>query len=187
MNATRPSHLRILVGFLLLGLAACLQAEGERSLCVGQETPSFMLPDLQNKYVALRDLAGAKAKQPTPVIVNFWATYCVPCRKEMPHLLEAAKDYGDKVRLILIAMDQITERPKVEALARQQGFAEAVLLDPYQNTARNYGVDRIPLTFVIDPAGKLVGMVPFSDDATAFGAALRQAVDKALAAPPTAR
>ena len=98
-----------------------------------------MLLNLDNRYVSLRDLVGDRAKTPEPVIANFWATWCAPCRKELPHLLETTAGYGDKVRVLLIAENKMSEREQVAAFAREQGLATKVLLDPYQKTAEKYG------------------------------------------------
>lgn len=166
---------------LLTGPAGTrVQAEPGPGPGVGQDAPSFMLLNLDNRYVSLRDLVGDRAKTPAPVIANFWATWCAPCRKELPHLLETTAGYGDKVRVLLIAENKMSEREQVAAFAREQGLATKVLLDPYQKTAEKYGVTKIPVTFVIDPTGKLVATIYPGDDPSLFKKTLQKAVNSAL-------
>ena len=89
-----------------------LQAEESAkvdSLRVGCEAPVFSLPDAENNYVFLRDLCGKKLRKPwikkekQVVVLSFFATWCAPCQKEIPYLMQIQEQYkSQKVKVFLI-------------------------------------------------------------------------------------
>lgn len=116
-----------------------------------------MLRDLDNRFVSLRDYCGElrqpwKNKQPYIVIFSFWATYCKPCKKEIPELEKIAADYPEDVRLLLASIDHTGKR-KVFPHVKDCGYQSTVLIDNYQRTAKKYGVKSVPALFVIDKKG----------------------------------
>lgn len=117
-----------------------------------QEAPSsFMLiQESTGEPVFFKEYTKKK-----PLIVNFWATYCVPCKKEMPEIQELAKEAGD-VQLIFISIDSSSEKEKVRAFLLEAGISETVLLDVYQVAAKAYLPSlEVPATFLIGSDGKI--------------------------------
>lgn len=126
---------------------------------VGKQAPSFSLPRLADgAQVQLSDLTGK------PMVVNFWATWCVPCAQEHPNLVEAARRWGDDVQFVGIVYQDKNEA--VEAwLDRHGGRAYPTLIDVNAKAAIAYGVYGVPETYFIGPDGvildKHVGPIPW--------------------------
>ncbi len=108
---------------------------------------NFTLKDLKGKKVTLSELKGKI------VLVNFWATWCPPCRKEMPDL-DAIDDHFKSQMVVLSITDE--EFSKVGMYISQTRYRPTVLLDPDRKTAELFHVDGIPQSFVFDRDGKLV-------------------------------
>ena len=88
-----------------------------------------------------------------PLIINFWATYCIPCKKEMPELQELAKE-SPNVQLIFINIDSAKERDKIKSFLSEANITETVLLDIYQVAAKAYLPSlEVPATFLIGSDG----------------------------------
>jgi peroxiredoxin len=108
----------------------------------------FTLADLNGKRWTLKDLRGSV------VLVNFWATWCPPCRKEMPDLDVLYQQFKSEGLVILAISDE--EAATVKAfIAGQQKVSYPVLLDPGRRVNGLFRVDGIPKTFVYDRSGKL--------------------------------
>jgi cytochrome c biogenesis protein CcmG/thiol:disulfide interchange protein DsbE len=125
----------------------------------GKEAPSFSLPTLSGNRESLTIWCGPKLSKPfvnsvpQVVILSFWATYCVPCQKEIPELTKyAEKHTADKVKVFLINIDQ-EGAPKVEPFVKEKAYTLPVLLDPYRKTAERFGVRTLPALIVIGPDG----------------------------------
>jgi peroxiredoxin len=108
---------------------------------------NFTLTDLTGKTWTLRDLKGKV------VLVNFWATWCPPCRKEMPDLDGLYKEFGDKGLVILAISDE--ERGTVESYLNEHKVNYPILLDPGRKVTDQFIVHGIPKTFVYNRAGHL--------------------------------
>lgn len=136
---------------------------------LGQQAPNFTLVNLQGKKVSLADYRG-KA-----VVVDFWATWCGPCRMEIPWLVELNKKYASQGLTVLgVATDTIDsdtgEKNPQSAIAKfaQQHSMDYPILLADMKVANQYGgIDSIPTTFFIDRSGKVVastvGLAPRSD------------------------
>jgi len=110
--------------------------------------PAFTLTDLDGKSVSLGEFRGKV------VVLDFWATWCPPCRREIPDFIDLQKEYGSRgVQIVGIALD---EPDKVEAFARQNGMNYPVLLGSDEISMRYGGIEGIPTTFIIDKSGKIV-------------------------------
>jgi peroxiredoxin len=107
----------------------------------------FTLTDLDGKSWTLRQLAGKI------VVVNFWATWCPPCRKEMPDLDAIYKDFRSKGLVILAIGDE--DRAKVVSFLAEHKVSYPVLLDPGRRVNDRFVVRGIPKTFVYDRSGRL--------------------------------
>ncbi|HID38145.1 MAG TPA: redoxin domain-containing protein [Calditrichaeota bacterium] len=113
------------------------------------EAPDFTLPDLDGNDITLSDFRGQI------VFVNFWATWCGPCRMEIPHFIELIDKYGDDFVVLGVALDP-REFDKVPGFAKKLGINYPVVYDK-KGVSRMYGgIQSIPTTFVVNREGKVV-------------------------------
>ncbi len=115
---------------------------------VGKPAPAFKLTALDGRKVALADLKGK------PVLINFWATWCAPCKLEMPWFAEFQKQYAAQ-GLTILGIDQDPEsgKDKIAATASRYGVNYPVLL-PTDEIAPAYGgIDVLPTSFYVDRNG----------------------------------
>ena len=113
-----------------------------------RQEADFTLSDLQGKSWKLRSLKGKV------VLVNFWATWCPPCRKEMPDLDALYKHFRKQGLVILAISDE--DAGKVKPFITEEGISYPVLLDPGRKVSTLFNVNGIPKTFIYDRSGKLV-------------------------------
>ena len=113
-----------------------------------RQDADFTLLDLSGKPWHLRDLKGKV------ILVNFWATWCPPCRKEMPDLQALYDKYKDQGFLVLSISDE--EAAKVSPFIAERKISYPVLLDPGRKVNDAFVVEGIPKSFVYDREGKLV-------------------------------
>src|ERR1700685_2228701 len=113
-----------------------------------RELPEFTLKDLSGKTWTFSRLRGRV------VLVNFWATWCPPCRKEMPDLETLYQRFGPKGFVVLGISDE--EIAKVDPFIREHKVSFPVLLDPGRKVNEMFVVEGIPKSFVYDREGKLV-------------------------------
>lgn len=113
-----------------------------------RQNADFTLADLSGKSWHLHDLKGKV------VLVNFWATWCPPCRKEMPDLQALYDKYKDQGFLVLSISDE--EAAKVSPFIAERKISYPVLLDPGRKVNDAFIVEGIPKSFVYDRDGKLV-------------------------------
>ena len=113
-----------------------------------RENANFTLTDLNGKSWTLKDLRGKV------VLLNFWATWCPPCRKEMPDLEALYRRLKPQGFVILGISDE--EAAKIEPFINQQGITYPVLLDPGRKVNELFQIQGIPKTFVYDREGKIV-------------------------------
>jgi len=113
---------------------------------VGRPAPDFALPTAKGQTVRLSDYRGQV------VLVNLWATWCPPCRMELPELVAAFNRYRDRGFTIL-AVNQGEGRDEVQAFAGEYGMAFPVLLDPEGRVLSLYPTRGIPASFLIDRQG----------------------------------
>lgn len=133
-------------------LERSLQRESEQPALVNKLAPDFSGTTLDGRTVSLGDFRGQKK-----VVVTFWASWCGPCRMEMPGLVKFYQDNHNAASDFEILAVSIDEDPKdASAFAIAQKLNFAVLLDPRQKMASTYEVEGIPTMFVIDKEGKIV-------------------------------
>ena len=127
----------------------------ERAVILSAGQGSRLLPLTEDLPKCLLDLEGRSMKVPAPgraAIVNFWATWCPPCRAEMPLLQQLTELYGDKFQLQLV---NFKERPAtIQRYMRDSAWNMPVLLDPQGEGAAAWGVKRYPTTVGFDVQGK---------------------------------
>ena len=136
---------------------------------VGAVAPDFTLPDTGGHNVHLRELQGKV------IIVDFWATWCPPCRAIMPHLQKMYRD-GEKRGLVVLGLDVGEDANTVEKFAREQSYTFPLLIGAEPDIAARYFVEAYPSTFVIDRLGHIV----YRDLGGGDPAKLQAAVENAL-------
>lgn len=117
------------------------------SVLEGREAPAFTLTDLEGRTWSLEALEGR------PVVLNFWATWCAPCKVEHPLLLDSARRHPEVQFLGIVYGDE--EAPVRRYLA-SAGSAYPILLDENNRTAIDFGVGGVPETFFVDRRGVIV-------------------------------
>lgn len=118
------------------------------------QLPQVTLKDINGKPVRLDTLSnGGK-----PIIIDFFATWCKPCNRELSAISEVYDDWQMEtgVRLIAVSIDQAHHINKVKPLVDQLGWPYEVLLDPNSELKQALGVQLIPYTLIVDGKGKIV-------------------------------
>lgn len=138
-------HLFTTLLFILPLLSAIAQNE--------KDLPSLVLKDLDGKEVNIRDVV----KEGRITIIDFWATWCTPCKKELENLNELLEDWSDKykVDLIGITIDNATNAVKVKPYVNGKGWEFPVLLDVNSDSKRSFNFSNIPFTVIIDQNKKV--------------------------------
>lgn len=126
-------------------------SDGQGESAAGQRAPDFALKDLDGRTVRLSDHAGKV------VLINFWATWCVPCAAELPHLESLYQTYRDQGLVILaISMDGPESVAAVAPQARQYGLTFPVLLDQETHVVGIYNPKRTaPFTAIVGRDGAI--------------------------------
>lgn len=142
----------VAVGYYLLGKGDSKARTDSRPMLPPNEltgvAPAFTLTDLDGKPVSLADFRGKV------VVLNFWATWCPPCKREIPDFIELQTAYGLRgVQIVGIALD---EPEKVREFALENGMNYPVLLGSDDISMKYGGIEGIPTTFIIDKSGKIV-------------------------------
>jgi cytochrome c biogenesis protein CcmG/thiol:disulfide interchange protein DsbE len=127
----------------LVVATACAPATVAR---VGSPAPDFTLPSVDGPPVRLADLKGR------PVFVNFWATWCAPCREEMPAMQALYERYRDQ-GLVLLAVNMEEDEARVRRWIEQGGYTFTFLLDSDGQLVKRYNVNAAPTSYFIDRDG----------------------------------
>ncbi len=135
-------------------ILAALLALGGAAVAAEEIAPDFTLPDLKGEDVTLSD-----ALADGPVVLDFWATWCKPCRKAMPKLRDLAREFADDgVTVLAVSIDDPRSRAKVASTARSLGLESPVLLDGDKTVASLYRVHSVPTTILIDRDGTVASV-----------------------------
>ena len=124
------------------------------ALSFGQEKnlPQVNLKDMKNKTQSLSKLVKGKV-----TLINFWATYCVHCRKEMKHLNRISKTYADQnVQVIGISIDDSRTVGRVKSMVKSQKLEYTILLDTEQKLYKNFNTSAMPFSLLINADGKIL-------------------------------
>jgi peroxiredoxin len=160
---------------LLLLIQACTpssqamqgdQQEAAVGINVGEIAPDFTLLDLDGNEVGLSEFRGEV------VFVNFWATWCPPCRAEMPDIESLYQEYKDK-GVVVIGIDIGESEATVRQFVQQGGYSWTFVLDSTGAVAANYNIRAIPTSFFIDREGVI--------QAVNIGAMTKQGMEARLA------
>lgn len=115
----------------------------------GKKAPEFTLKDVNGRNVSIASLRGQV------VLINFWATWCPPCRAEMPSMNRLYREYKGK-GLEILAISTDNSASKVKDYISKNSLAFQVLMDDNIKVARQYKVFSLPTTFLIDRNGIIV-------------------------------
>ncbi|MFA9376488.1 MAG: TlpA family protein disulfide reductase [Lachnotalea sp.] len=114
-----------------------------------EKAQDFQLVDLQGNKVSLSDYKGKK------VFLNFWATWCPPCKAEMPEIEKIYQETKDS-DLVILAVEIGEPQEDVKTFVDNNNYNFKVLLDFDQSVATSYGISSIPTSFFIDEAGNII-------------------------------
>ena len=133
------------VGFAALGLVL--------GLPVGNQAPNLELHDLKGVHHKLEEYRGK------PVVLNFWATWCVPCATEMPLLNEMQQRYQGRALFIAASVDDDDLKPAIKAFVKKHGGgALTIMLGGELDNLNDFGLEQVmPGTVFIDRDGNIVG------------------------------
>ena len=144
--------LMLAIGLLIPGCSSQSKPAGSaQGPQVGKLAPDFQLPSLNGQSVSLSDFRGK------PVLLNFWATWCGPCRFEMPFIQGIYEEWSDK-GLVVLAINTGESSSKVRGFLQSHSLSFPVLLDTNQDVALKYNIRAIPTTFFIDKDGIIQGI-----------------------------
>jgi len=119
--------------------------------------PDFTLEDLSRKSVSLRNVRGKV------VFLNFWATWCVPCREEMPAMERLHRELKGE-GLEVIAVNYRETEKEIAPFLKELGLTFTALLDPDGRVSEEYGVWSLPLSYFVNRKGEFVGKAIGSRD-----------------------
>jgi thiol-disulfide isomerase/thioredoxin len=155
MISFRQINVVIVVFLTVFFLTSCNDSsqqsrQVQQSGLIGKAAPALTLTDMQGRSVSLSQFKGQV------VILNFWATWCPPCREEMPSMEKLYRDYKDKGLVMLAVNVEENGKQAVSGFLQQRPYSFPILLDS-ENVAQNtFGVFRFPESFIIDRNGIIV-------------------------------
>jgi len=144
------------------------------TVAAGKLAADFQLHTLDGTAVSLSSLRGKV------VFLNVWATWCAPCREEMPSIETLYEEFSKDRDFVVLAVSQDSEgRNMVDSYVRKNGFKFPVLLDPQNKVGDAYDVSGIPETFIIDRTGRIVAhhVGPYDWAQPEMRDALRELID----------
>jgi thiol-disulfide isomerase/thioredoxin len=161
---------KILLSLFVSVLIIISLSQATFAIEVGSPVSDFELADLNGKSVKLSDYKGKT------VVINFWATWCPPCKKEMPDFDLLDKELKKSNQAVLLAVNMTDgkrdTKSKVESFIMENNYGMRVLLDTEGKAAKLYDIKWLPTTVVVDPKGKLHWQI--------FGETTKEAVLKAI-------
>ncbi len=151
--AVRRRLIVILGGLAILVFAfgmVWLQSSKYEPLVVGMTAPNFSLPDLQGKTQRLTDYRGKV------VFLNFWATWCKPCKEEMPSMQVLWDNLKNQDFMMLaVSMDRVTTTKDIPSFVETLKLSFPILTDSWGQTDKRYKLMGVPETYIIDQNGVL--------------------------------
>lgn len=152
MPLRQAPQVAVLMFLVLAGTAAAQATDVQPA--VGHRAPDFTLRDSHGKPVQLSRVVGERA-----VLLNFWATWCPPCREEMPTMERAYRDYKARgFEILAVSMDAGSEAAvtaRVNEFMAELKLTFPAVLDPKGDVVRAYRLRGLPTTFLIDRKGMI--------------------------------
>ncbi|WP_314001391.1 TlpA disulfide reductase family protein [uncultured Paenibacillus sp.] len=153
-------HLRkqllLLIAVGVLVVAAILQPNSinkEKTARIGFQAPEFELKALDGGSYSLASLNGK------PVLINFWASWCNPCRLEAPELVRLYAKYKGQIEVYAVNLTSDDTVKGAAAFAEEFGFTFPVLLDEKGTASKSYKIKSIPTTYFVDGNGQILDVV----------------------------
>lgn len=136
---------------LTVSAAASLALAHSIAHAAGEQAPGFTLRDINNKEVSLSDYKGKV------VLVNFWATWCGPCKVEMPHLDKMDAEFESQgFEVLSISTDDARAASQVKPFIKKNGYQFTVLLDKTTSVVSKYNPAKtLPYTAIVDREGRI--------------------------------
>jgi cytochrome c biogenesis protein CcmG/thiol:disulfide interchange protein DsbE len=155
-------------------VASTACAPPDRPAGVGMSAPDVSALTLEGDTVLLSSFRGE------PILLNLWATWCLPCRREAPYLQELAESLGGEgLRVVGLSLDRAGFEPEIRDFVEEFGVSYTVLRDPDMVSMDRYPVAGLPATFLVDREGTIRHAVagPVAEGNRAFEAALREILE----------
>ncbi len=121
------------------------------SLFALQVLPNFTLEDANGKKVKSSELVGQ-----APVLIDFWATFCSPCMKELPELSKLQTKYDTLINVVCISVDKPRAVAKAKAIVKSKKFSFTTLFDCNKEVQNLFNIKSIPRTIIFDKNGNMV-------------------------------
>lgn len=131
--------------FLILALVAV-----SAWLMAADIMPDFRLPNMDGKNVSLESLLGKG-----PVLIDFWADFCAPCKTAMPYLDELAQKYED-LTVVMVSIDAPKTQMRAKSYLKSKNYKFVSLFDADKTLAKKLNVGTPPHSFILNPAGEIV-------------------------------
>ncbi|WP_336788301.1 TlpA family protein disulfide reductase [Paenibacillus sp. MMO-177] len=148
-------QLLLLIVVAVLVILAIMQPNGsnkEKTAKVGFQAPEFELRGFNDASYSLSQIKGK------PVLINFWASWCVPCRKEAPEFVRLYNKYKDKVEFYAVNATSDDTIEGAVSFVQQYQLQFPVLLDEKGNVSKLYNVRSYPTTYFVDGKGAIVSI-----------------------------
>jgi cytochrome c biogenesis protein CcmG/thiol:disulfide interchange protein DsbE len=151
-----PASRRLTIVLMAAGILALvfsvvwMQSAKYEPLTVGKQAPDFTLPDLNDREVRLSDYRGKV------VFLNFWATWCKPCREEMPSMEVLYRNFEkDGLVILAVSIDRVTTKKDIPPFVKSLNLTFPILIDSWGQTDKRYKLMGVPETYIIDQQGVL--------------------------------
>jgi cytochrome c biogenesis protein CcmG, thiol:disulfide interchange protein DsbE len=144
-----PPLLALLLPALLLGTAGCgAEPDRFRPPAIGDPAPAYGAPTLDGDTITLAQLRGS------PIMLNIWATWCPPCRDEMPGLQELHERYGERgLRVVGVSIDSRGSEGEIRQFLQDHGITFTILHDIAEDISQRFRASGVPQTWLIDRRG----------------------------------
>ena len=144
--------------FNILALLILFSVSATAQVKEGENAPNFTLKNLDGKEISLNQFRGKH------VLINFWATWCGPCKIEMPSLEALYERFKDRNFVLLAISNDMFGANIVKPFVKVHNNNFPVLLDQRLKVSNAFGVVSLPTTFMIDPQGKIIGALFGAED-----------------------
>lgn len=156
---------------LAFSLAILRSVRAESPLIPGAPAPAFRLQAADGSWVALEDLRG------NLVLLNFWATWCAPCRREIPDLIRISKEFGPRgVRILGVSVDESGWRAVRPFVAQYRIPYPVLLADRDAKQRYRSGIETLPYTLLLDREGRVLSSFNTALDEARFRTLLTAAL-----------
>lgn len=146
----RGARLAVLAA-AVVAWGACSRSDAMRPLAAGDAAPAYGARSLDGDSVSLTQLRG------NAVLLNIWATWCIPCRQEMPALDSLQREYGARgLKVVGVSIDEAGADAQVREFLRERTIGFTVLRDPDERVTRTFRTSGVPESFLLDREGRIV-------------------------------